>query len=73
MIVGRRGELCRSTSSTHSQPLPPITHPARAVPAEEEYQKAYTLYAATVGRSSPLFCGAAEGLAKALQKELHCV
>lgn len=37
--------------------------------AAEEYQKAYTLYAATVGRSSPLFCGAAEGLAKALQKE----
>ncbi|CAE6935416.1 Nphp3 [Symbiodinium natans] len=37
--------------------------------AAEEYQKAHGLYAATVGRSSPLFCGAAEGLAKALLKE----
>jgi len=32
-------------------------------------EEAYDLYSSTVGRRSPLFCGAAEGKAKALQKE----
>eukprot|EP00930_Biecheleria_cincta_P070469 TRINITY_DN58105_c0_g1_i1.p1 TRINITY_DN58105_c0_g1~~TRINITY_DN58105_c0_g1_i1.p1 ORF type:complete len:863 (-),score=148.07 TRINITY_DN58105_c0_g1_i1:16-2604(-) len=37
--------------------------------AVDQYQQAHELYTKTVGTSSPLFCGAAEGLAKALQKE----
>lgn len=39
----------------------------RPAEAAEEYQKAYDLYVQTVGRHSPLFGGAAEGLAKALK------
>eukprot|EP00438_Fugacium_kawagutii_P029540 Skav200279 [mRNA] locus=scaffold718:62131:64976:- [translate_table: standard] len=39
-----------------------------AVKPEAE-QEAYDLYSSTVGRRSPLFCGAAEGKAKALQKD----
>lgn len=37
--------------------------------AADQYQQAHELYTKTVGSRSPLFCGAAEGLAKALQKE----
>jgi len=38
-------------------------------PAIEHYQQAHKLYVDTVGTRSPLFCGAAEGLAKALKAE----
>mmetsp|Transcript_106384 Transcript_106384/g.211338 ORF Transcript_106384/g.211338 Transcript_106384/m.211338 type:complete len:892 (+) Transcript_106384:65-2740(+) len=38
-------------------------------PAVEHYQRAYDLLIGTVGTSSPLFCSAAEGLAKALRAE----
>lgn len=41
----------------------------RCAEAVHHYQEAYDLYTATVGRWSPLFCGAAEGLAKSLQAE----
>lgn len=41
----------------------------RTADAVDEYQQAYDLYVQAVGRHSPLFCGAAEGLAKALQAE----
>lgn len=41
----------------------------RYAEAVEQYSQAYDLYVSTVGRRSPLFCGAAEGKAKALQKQ----
>ena len=41
----------------------------RYLEAGEQYTKAYDLYISTVGRRSPLFCGAAEGKAKALQQQ----
>ncbi|CAK9018520.1 unnamed protein product [Durusdinium trenchii] len=40
----------------------------RYTAAAEQFDEAYSLYASTVGRHSPLFGGAAEGKAKALQK-----
>jgi len=41
----------------------------RTAEAVEQYQRANDLYADTVGRGSPLFCSAAEGLAKSLKAE----
>lgn len=41
----------------------------RFAEAVDQYQQAYDLYVRTVGKESPLFGGAAEGLAKALMKE----
>merc|ERR1712232_16381 len=41
----------------------------RTAEAVEQYRLAHGLYVGTVGRMSPLFCGAAEGLAKALKAE----
>uniref|UniRef100_A0A7S2DA23 MalT-like TPR region domain-containing protein n=1 Tax=Alexandrium andersonii TaxID=327968 RepID=A0A7S2DA23_9DINO len=43
----------------------------RPADAIGQYQQAYDLYVATVGRGSPLFCSAAEGLAKSLKEERH--
>lgn len=43
----------------------------RTAEAVDQYQEAYDLYVKSVGRSSPLFCSAAEGLAKALKAEGH--
>merc|ERR1712151_360433 len=41
----------------------------RTADAITQYQQAHDLYVGTVGTSSPLFCSAAEGLAKALKVE----
>merc|ERR1712232_641334 len=41
----------------------------RTAEAVEQYQTAHTLYLETVGTMSPLFCSAAEGLAKALKAQ----
>eukprot|EP00929_Paragymnodinium_shiwhaense_P074720 TRINITY_DN38245_c0_g1_i1.p1 TRINITY_DN38245_c0_g1~~TRINITY_DN38245_c0_g1_i1.p1 ORF type:complete len:807 (-),score=184.21 TRINITY_DN38245_c0_g1_i1:372-2735(-) len=41
----------------------------RTKEAADQYRHAYDIYVATVGKMSPLFCGAAEGLAKALRVE----
>lgn len=41
----------------------------RCAEAIAQYQEAQTLYLATVGPRSPLFCSASEGLAKSLQGE----
>eukprot|EP00928_Gymnodinium_smaydae_P004191 TRINITY_DN11457_c0_g1_i1.p1 TRINITY_DN11457_c0_g1~~TRINITY_DN11457_c0_g1_i1.p1 ORF type:complete len:808 (-),score=135.98 TRINITY_DN11457_c0_g1_i1:87-2510(-) len=41
----------------------------RTAEAAEQYGEAHALYVATVGKMSPLFCSAAEGLAKALKAE----
>jgi tetratricopeptide (TPR) repeat protein len=40
----------------------------RAEEARDQFQKAYDLYVQSVGKRSPLFCSAAEGLAKALKE-----
>jgi len=41
----------------------------RAADAIVQYRQAYDLYVGSVGKHSPLFCGTAEGLAKALNAE----
>lgn len=41
----------------------------RSAEAVSQYEQACELYTATVGKSSPLFCSASEGLAKSLKDE----